>query len=230
LLTNKFSCLIKISTTLNQQQANEIAKWDNQSHYMNAQKNILIPRVVGSKGWLQVQNFIVNELESMGVEVEFDSFEDNVPIFGRLNFVNIIGRVNPKADKFLVLSAHYDSKYFQDHDFLGATGEKNTKKKSFYDCFFFIIKLSTLDSAVPCAMILNLLKTTLPTLNPMLKDKNLGLMVIFFDGEEAFVEWNEQDSIYGSRHLAKKWANENYKNGKEIDRIVMSFFFTSKIF
>lgn len=210
---------------MNQQQVNEIAKWDNQSHYFNAQKNILIPRVVGSKGWLQVQNFIVNELESMGVAVEFDSFEDTVPIFGRLNFVNIIGRVNPKADKFLVLSAHYDSKYFPDHEFLGATGKENTNKKVFMALNFKFLNFLS-DSAVPSAMILNLLKTTLPTLQPMLKDKNLGLMVIFFDGEEAFVEWNEQDSIYGSRHLAKKWANEQYKNGKEIDRIVMNFFLT----
>lgn len=30
--------------------------------------------------------------------------------------------------------------------------------------------------------------------------------VIFFDGEEAFHEWSDQDSLYGSRHLAEKWA------------------------
>jgi Zn-dependent M28 family amino/carboxypeptidase len=28
---------------------------------------------------------------------------------------------------------------------------------------------------------------------------------VFFDGEEAFVQWSEQDSLYGSRHLAAKW-------------------------
>lgn len=192
---------MQIAGTLSVQNVNEIAKADDQAHFQNALKNILIPRIVGTKGWYKVQNFIVNELESMGVDVEFDSFEDTAPIFGRLNFVNIIGRVNPKADKFLVLSAHYDSKYFKNQEFLGAT-----------------------DSAVPCAIILNLLKTTLPTLKPMLKERNLGLMVIFFDGEEAFLEWNEKDSIYGSRHLAKKWAKETYKNGKEIDRIVNEFF------
>jgi glutaminyl-peptide cyclotransferase len=29
--------------------------------------------------------------------------------------------------------------------------------------------------------------------------------LIFFDGEEAFHEWTDTDSIYGSRHLAEKW-------------------------
>jgi glutaminyl-peptide cyclotransferase len=30
--------------------------------------------------------------------------------------------------------------------------------------------------------------------------------VVFFDGEEAFHEWTDTDSLYGSRHLAAKWA------------------------
>jgi Zn-dependent M28 family amino/carboxypeptidase len=29
---------------------------------------------------------------------------------------------------------------------------------------------------------------------------------VFFDGEEAFHEWTDTDSLYGSRHLAEKWA------------------------
>lgn len=29
---------------------------------------------------------------------------------------------------------------------------------------------------------------------------------MFFDGEEAFKEWSQEDSLYGSRHLASKWA------------------------
>jgi glutaminyl-peptide cyclotransferase len=30
--------------------------------------------------------------------------------------------------------------------------------------------------------------------------------VVFFDGEEAFHEWTDTDSLYGSRHLAEKWT------------------------
>jgi len=31
------------------------------------------------------------------------------------------------------------------------------------------------------------------------------IYVIFFDGEEALLDWTETDSCYGSRHLATKW-------------------------
>jgi glutaminyl-peptide cyclotransferase len=67
---------------------------------------------------------------------------------------------------------------------------------------------------------LNLVKTTLPILKRLLEGKNLGLMLIFFDGEEAFVNWSAEDSIYGARHLARKWELTKYKNVREIDRIV----------
>lgn len=30
--------------------------------------------------------------------------------------------------------------------------------------------------------------------------------LVFFDGEEAYGEWSETNSLYGSRHLAEKWA------------------------
>src|SRR5579862_5618973 len=30
--------------------------------------------------------------------------------------------------------------------------------------------------------------------------------IVFFDGEEAFHDWSDTDSVYGSRHLAKKWS------------------------
>ena len=32
--------------------------------------------------------------------------------------------------------------------------------------------------------------------------------MFFLDGEEAFVEWNEKDSIYGARHLADVLAKK----------------------
>ncbi|HVV47248.1 MAG TPA: M28 family peptidase, partial [Bryobacteraceae bacterium] len=32
------------------------------------------------------------------------------------------------------------------------------------------------------------------------------LYIVFFDGEEAVRDWTATDSVYGSRHLAKKWS------------------------
>ena len=136
-------------------------------------------------------------MESLGMTVELDSFQEQTPIFGNMNFVNIIGKVNPTADKFLTLACHYDSKYFKDQVFVGAT-----------------------DSSVPCSVMLNIAKTTMPLIRKLTDGKNLGLMLLFFDGEEAFKEWSDTDSLYGSRHLAQKWETTSYKTGREIDRIV----------
>lgn len=88
---------------------------------------------------------------------------------------------------FSVYAAHYDSKWFADDpDFVGAT-----------------------DSAVPCAMMLAIAKAlraeVVPTMN-----NDLSIMFVFFDGEEAIQTWTSTDSIYGARHLAKKWAKEDF--------------------
>jgi glutaminyl-peptide cyclotransferase len=32
--------------------------------------------------------------------------------------------------------------------------------------------------------------------------------LVFFDGEEAFHEWTDTDSLYGSRHLAARWTGD----------------------
>jgi glutaminyl-peptide cyclotransferase len=32
------------------------------------------------------------------------------------------------------------------------------------------------------------------------------IYLVFFDGEEAFHDWTDTDSLYGSRHLAEKWS------------------------
>lgn len=104
---------------MNYQDALKISQNDDQAHFENALNKIMIPRVVGSDGWKSVQNFIANEMKAMGMTVEYDSFYDKTPIFGELNFVNIIGKINPNADRFLTLSAHYDSKYFPGGNFVG---------------------------------------------------------------------------------------------------------------
>jgi len=49
---------------------------------------------------------------------------------------------------------------------------------------------------------------------------DVALELIFFDGEEAFVQWTATDSIYGARHLAKKWKKSNM-----LQKIVSFFFF-----
>lgn len=48
-------------------------------------------------------------------------------------------------------------------------------------------------------------------------------MFIFFDGEEAFQHWGPRDSIYGARHLARKWSKSAAgSSSNELDKIVSS--------
>ncbi|XP_055912910.1 glutaminyl-peptide cyclotransferase [Eupeodes corollae] len=156
---------------------------DDNPHLNEVLSQILVPRVVGSPGHTAVREFIAKEMQSLGFNIETDKFTSNVPIFGNLTFYNLIATYNPDADAFLTLACHYDSKYFKDiPNFLGA-----------------------IDSAVPCAIMINVAKTLSPYLSKNIKGrKDIGLMLIFFDGEEAFLDWNDQDSVYGSRHLARK--------------------------
>ena len=45
----------------------------------------------------------------------------------------------------------------------------------------------------------------------------VGLQLIFFDGEEAFQRWTSTDSIYGARHLAAKMETTKKRLGREIE-------------
>lgn len=134
--------------------------------------------------------------------VQLDEFKNRTP-YGELQFTNIVGRLNPDADKFLTLACHYDSKYFADFEFVAAT-----------------------DSAVPCAIMLSVVRTLLPALTDAnRRNKAISLQLLFLDGEEAFVDWTPEDSLYGSRHLAQKWQNTKVVNSKgrqvtELQRIV----------
>jgi Zn-dependent M28 family amino/carboxypeptidase len=38
------------------------------------------------------------------------------------------------------------------------------------------------------------------------EDRKADLYLVWFDGEEAVKQWTDTDSLYGSRHLAAKWA------------------------
>ncbi|KAF6025713.1 QPCT [Bugula neritina] len=115
--------------------------------------------------------------------IEEDNFTADTPI-GVKKFNNIVATLDPSAKRFLVLACHFDSKYFKDFTFIGAT-----------------------DSAVPCAMMIDFARSLYRSLRRHRKSatRDISLQFIFFDGEEAFQQWTATDSLYGSRHLAAKW-------------------------
>ena len=85
--------------------------------------------------------FIKKQFEDLKWTVTLDEFDELTPL-GPKRFTNIIATLNPSAKRRLILAAHYDSKYFKDPPkqyFLGAT-----------------------DSAMPCAMLIEIAKTVTP--------------------------------------------------------------------
>ncbi|XP_003962610.3 glutaminyl-peptide cyclotransferase [Takifugu rubripes] len=149
-------------------------------------KPLLVIRYPGSPGSLAVQEHIKTTLSSLGAgwEVTEDKFMSGTP-YGRLPFNNIVATLNPSAKRRLVLACHHDSKYYSpqwQREFHGAT-----------------------DSAVPCAMMLEVAQALDEELKAQkASSADLNLQLIFFDGEEALFRWTASDSLYGSRHLARK--------------------------
>ncbi|CAM4653939.1 unnamed protein product [Lepidochelys kempii] len=167
--------------------------WQNDLH------PILIERYPGSPGNYAVRQHIKRRIQSLqaGWVVKEDTFQGYTP-YGYRTFSNIISTLNPSAKRHLVLACHHDSKYFgpqwDGRVFVGAT-----------------------DSAVPCAMLLELaraLDSRLQSIKTSSASRpDLSLQLIFFDGEEAFVRWSPTDSLYGSRHLAQKMASTPHPPG-----------------
>ncbi|KAI3367868.1 hypothetical protein L3Q82_026702, partial [Scortum barcoo] len=157
---------------------------------------LLVVRYPGSAGNLAVQEHIKTTLGTLGAgwEVTEDKFVSETP-YGTLPFTNLIATLNPSAKRRLVLACHYDSKYYapqwHGREFQGAT-----------------------DSAVPCAMILELVRALDEELKAQKSSSpDLTLQLIFFDGEEALFQWTDTDSLYGSRHLAQKMETTPHPAG-----------------
>ncbi|RSM00304.1 hypothetical protein CEP52_009220 [Fusarium oligoseptatum] len=160
---------------------------------------ILIPRVPGTEGQLRTQKHFVDFFTENLPEwtLEWQNSTSKTPVTGNKDvpFANLIFRRDPpwaqKGDvSRLTLAAHYDSKY-EPEGFIGAT-----------------------DSAAPCAMLMHLARSIEAGLKAKWEtmqnngddglDDVQGIQILFLDGEEAFHEWTNDDSLYGSRSLAEQ--------------------------
>jgi len=161
---------------------------------------ILIPRVPGTPGSVAVQKHFADFFSTHLPEwtFEFQNSSSTTPTSNNkeIPFVNIIITRDPPWAKAgdvgrLALVAHYDSK-LTPVGFIGAT-----------------------DSAAPCAMIMHAAQsvdTALTNKWNAMKAEGLvgleeekGVQILFLDGEEAFLSWTNEDSLYGARSLAETW-------------------------
>jgi len=164
---------------------------DYSNFYNKYLTEILRSRVPGTVGHARVKNFIIDTLKQYKWDVKVEDFTMQTPL-GPKNFTNVIGTLNPKADRVLAFAAHYDSKILP-----VVNGKYFT---------------AATDSAVPCAMLLDFAKDLGEKVKDLKTLGNVSPQFLFLDGEEAFVEWTKTDSVYGSRYMASNMANTSHQN------------------
>jgi hypothetical protein len=136
------------------------------------------PRYLGSAGHERAEQFIVSHLE--GAQVEQDRFNAQT-VAGTFPMDNIIARFPGKKDGVIVIAGHYDTNYpLKDTSFIGAN-----------------------DGGSNVGLMLEL-ASQLRTHPP----EGYSVWLLFTDGEEAMKNWSDSDSVYGSKHLAKRWADD----------------------
>jgi glutaminyl-peptide cyclotransferase len=72
---------------------------------------ILIPRVSDTANNTLVREYIISTLKNLNWAIEEDTFNASTP-YGVKRFTNVIATKDPKASRRVILSAHFDSKYF----------------------------------------------------------------------------------------------------------------------
>lgn len=138
------------------------------------------PRPPGSAADIALQNYIIAELRKDGCEIIEDAFTAKTPQ-GTIAMKNIIAKFPGKgpAHRAIAITGHFDTKYFPGRKFVGAS-----------------------DGGSSTGLLLELARVLAH--QPRIDDVYLA----FFDGEEAFGEWSDTDSLYGSRHLAARWRQD----------------------
>ena len=140
------------------------------------------PRPPESTALVRLRAYIWKELEKFGWQVIPDPFRAMTPR-GPVNMQNIIARRPGVSGRTVVLSGHYDTKWLPSIRFVGANdGGSSTG---------FLLEMARV---LPSAGF------------------RQELLLVFFDGEEAFGPWSDTDGLYGSRHLAARWAADGTLN------------------
>lgn len=156
---------------------------------------ILIPRVPGTEGSRKVQkhfvDFFSNSLPSWMARSQNSTSKTPATGDEDIPFTNWIFRRDPPWAKEegdvgrLTLAAHFDS-LIEPEGFIGAV-----------------------DSALSCAILMHVARSIDEALSlkwaSMEESGDLanepGIQIIFMDGEEAFEEWSDTDSLYGARYV-----------------------------
>lgn len=129
------------------------------------------PRPPGSAGLAQTRQYLRAQLTKSGIRVTDQAFDAETPI-GRVPMVNVRATIPGASPDRIVIGGHYDTKLFREFRFVGAN-----------------------DAGSSTAFLLEIGRVLSERKNPF------TIELVFFDGEEAFIEWQQgNDHTYGSRY------------------------------
>lgn len=137
------------------------------------------PRPSGSTGIEKTRQFLEAELASLGWTTRRQEFDDATPR-GKMKFVNVRARFKGGDDPWnrpapVLIGSHYDTKAFASFSFVGAN-----------------------DGASGNALMLEMARVAAS--QPAFARQ---LELVFFDGEEAFLQYSLTDGFHGSRYYAQ---------------------------
>src|SRR5438552_6205199 len=77
------------------------------------------PRPAGSAELEKTRNYMIDQLRSYGLKVLTDEFHATTPV-GDRKMVNVTAELPGESNDVVIISSHYDTKYFKDIKFVGA--------------------------------------------------------------------------------------------------------------
>src|SRR5688500_7270369 len=151
-----------------------IAPFDSKRAWTHLENQVAFgPRPSGSAALQTTRDYILSELKKAGIDARQQVFIAKAPL-GEVSMANVIATIPGRRAERIAIASHFDTKLFRDIRFVGAS-----------------------DGASSTAALLEL--------GRVLKDRQneYTIDLLFFDGEEAVVDWSATDSTYGSRHYVQ---------------------------
>ena len=149
--------------------------FDSKRAWAHLERQVAIgPRPSGSAALQQTRDYILSELKKTGIQARQQIFIAKTPL-GEISMANVIATIPGRRPERIALASHFDTKLFRDFRFVGAS-----------------------DGASSTAALLELGRVL------QARQNEFTIELLFFDGEEAVVDWNRgEDNTYGSRHYVR---------------------------
>ncbi|MCC7498960.1 MAG: M28 family peptidase [Bryobacterales bacterium] len=158
-------------------QAAPVAEFSGESALQFTAKAVSFgPRPAGSAANRRLQDYIHSQLKLRRCQVIDDPFVARTPA-GRIAMNNIIARFPGSSGRAVAISGHFDTKDMPGIRFVGAN-----------------------DGGSSTGLLLEFARILAA------RRYSDDVYLIWFDGEEAFGEWSPVNGVFGSRHLADRWA------------------------